>query len=56
MNREYGKIKKKLETLMPVENTLKQARIIENIQTLIKSKGNSVDNITIEEIELAKII
>ena len=56
MNREYGKIKKKLETLMPMENTLKEARIVENVQALIKSKGNTLDNITEQEIELAKII
>ena len=56
MNREYGKIKKKLETLMPMENTLKEAKIIENIQTLIKSKGNKIENLTEEEINLAKII
>lgn len=56
MNREYGKIKKKLETLMPIEATLKEARAIENLQTLIKNKGNSLENITEDEIKLAKII
>ena len=56
MNREYGKIKKKLETLMPMESTLKEARIIQNIQTLIKSKGNKIENLTEEELNLAKII
>lgn len=56
MNREYTKIKKKLETLMPIESTIKQARIIENLQILIKSKGNSLENITQEEINLAKLI
>ena len=56
MNREYGKIKKKLEILMPMEKTLKEARIIENIQTIIKSKGNKIENLTEEEINLAKII
>ena len=56
MNREYAKIKKKLETLIPIESTLKEARTIENIQTLIKSKGNSLENITEEEIKLAQLI
>lgn len=56
MNREYGKIKKKLETLMPIESTIKEARAIENLQTLIKSKGNSLENITEDEIKLAQII
>ena len=56
MNREYSKIKKKLENLVPIENTLKQAREIENVQTLIKNKGNSLENISEDELKLAKII
>ena len=54
MSREFKKIKNKLENLIPIEETLKQARQIENIQTLIKNKGNKLENITKEEIELAK--
>ena len=54
MNREYTKIKNKLESLMPIEETLKQARQIENVQTLIKNKGNNLENISKEELELAK--
>lgn len=56
MNREYNKIKKKLETLMPIENTIQEARSIENIQTLIKNKGNTLENISEDELKLAKII
>ncbi len=56
MNREYNKIKKKLENLIPIENTLQEARAIENVQTLIKNKGNSLENITEDELKLAKII
>lgn len=56
MNREYGKIKNKIKNLIPIESTLKQARAIENLQTLIKNKGNSLENITEDEINLAKII
>jgi len=56
MNREYNKIKKKLETLMPIENTIQEARGIENIQTLIKNKGNTLENISEDELKLAKII
>lgn len=56
MKREYTKIKSKIKDLLPIEETLKQARAIENLQTLIKNKGNSLDNITEEEINLAKII
>lgn len=56
MKREYGKIMKKMDNLLPLEGTLKEARIIENVQTLIKNKGGSFDNITEEEIRLAKMI
>lgn len=56
MNREYNKIKKKVENLMPLENTLKEARNIENIQTLVKNKGNSLEKISEDELKLAKII
>lgn len=56
MKREYGKITKKLETLIPLESTLKEARCIENVQTLIKNKGNSLENITKEELQLAQTL
>lgn len=56
MKREYGKIVKKLNNLMPLESTLKEARIIENVQTLIKNKGGTLDNITEEELKLAQTI
>ena len=52
MKREYTKITRKLDTLIPLESTLKEARSIENVQTLIKSKGNSLENITEEELKL----
>lgn len=54
MNKEYKKIKNKLDNLLPIEETLKQARQIENVQILIKNKGNSLENISKEEVELAK--
>lgn len=56
MKREYTKITKKLDSLIPLESTLKQARYIENIQTLIKNKGGTLDNITEEELNLAQVI
>ena len=56
MKREYSKITKKLETLIPIESTLKEARSIENVQTLIKNKGNSLENITEEELKLAQAL
>lgn len=56
MKREYNKIVKKLDNLLPLESTLKEARAIQNVQTLIKNKGGTLDNITEEEIRLARII
>lgn len=56
MKREYNKINKKLDSLMPLEGTIKEVRAIENLQTLIKNKGGTLDNINEEEIRLAQII
>lgn len=56
MTKEYKKIKNKLEDLIPIESTIEEARAIENVQTLIKSKGNTLDNISQDELKLAKII
>ena len=56
MKREHNKIIKKLNTLIPIESTLKQARSIENVQLLIKNKGNSLENITDEELKLAQTL
>lgn len=56
MKREYSKIVKKLDNLIPLESTLKEARAIENVQTLIKNKGGTLDNITDNEIRLAQTI
>ena len=52
MEREYKKIKEKLKEVMPIESTIKEARILENLHTLIKNKGGSFD-LSKEEIELA---
>lgn len=51
MKREYQKIKEELKQLMPIENTIKEARKIENIQKLIQSKNGEFD-LTEDEIEL----
>ena len=56
MNREYKKIKDKLENIIPLENTLKEVEKINNIQKLLKNKGGDINKITSEEIELAKIL
>ena len=53
MQREYDKIKDTLKTVMPMENTLKEARKIENLHLLIKNKGKDF-NLTEEELKLAE--
>ena len=55
MEREYGKIKDKLKELMPIENTLKEARVIENLHMLIKNNGQDF-NLTKEQLELANLL
>lgn len=55
MQREYEKIKEKLKLLIPMENTLKQARTIESLHILIKNNGQDF-NLTKEELELAKLL
>ena len=55
MQREYEKIQEKLKELLPIENTLKEARVIENIHNLIKNNGQNF-NLTKEQLELSKII
>lgn len=52
MEKEYKKLEKELEKTLPIENTIKEARNIENIHILIKNKGNF--NLSNDELELAK--
>ena len=52
MEKEYKKIKLDLRELVPIENTINNARIIENIHNLIKNNGHNF-NLTQEEMELA---
>lgn len=53
MEKEYKKIEEKLKELMPMEKTLKEARIIENLHMVIKNNGQDF-NLTNEQLELAK--
>lgn len=53
MEKEYKKIKEELSNLIPLENTIKKAREIENLHALIKNKGQDF-NLSQEELELAK--
>lgn len=55
MQREYEKIKEKLKELIPMETTLKQARTIENLHTLIKNNGQDF-NLTEEQQKLANLL
>lgn len=55
MQREYQKIREKLKILIPTENTLKQARNIENLHTLIKNNGQDF-NLSREQLKLAEML
>lgn len=52
MEKEYKKIKEEFEEVMPLENTIKEVRKIENLHNLIKNNGQNF-NLTQEEIELS---
>ena len=51
MEKEFNKMKKIMNSLLPMENTLVNYRTIENLQNLIKNKGKNFD-LTSEELEL----
>ena len=53
MQKEYNKMEKELKELVPLENTLKNARYVETIHNLIKNNGQNFD-LTEEQKELAK--
>lgn len=55
MEQEYKKIEKSLEELLPMEETLKEARTIENLHTLIKNNGKNFD-LSKEEMEVASML
>lgn len=55
MQREYEKIQEKLKELLPIENTLKEARVIENLHNLIKNNGQNF-NLSQEQLELANLL
>lgn len=52
MQKEYNKMEKELKELVPIENTINNARYIENIHNLIKNNGQNFE-LTDEEFELA---
>ena len=55
MQKEYDKIQEKLKEIMPLENTIKEARQIENIHNLIKNNRHNFD-LTNEQLELSKML
>ena len=55
MEREYEKIKDRLKQTLPLEETLKQARQIENLHLIIKNNGQNF-NLTEEQKKLAEIL
>lgn len=53
MEREYKKLEKELKNVVPIEKTISNARVVENLHNLIKNNGKDF-NLTEEEIELSK--
>ena len=55
MEREYQKIREQLKELVPLEQTLKKARELENLHLLIRNRGGNL-NLAQEEMELARTL
>ena len=53
MEKEYKKIQKEINNLMPIEKTINNVRTIENLHNLIKNNNYNFD-LTQEQIELAE--
>ena len=53
MEKTYQKLENELKNLIPIEKTISQARIIENLHTLIKNNGQDF-NLSAEQIALAE--
>lgn len=53
MDKEYNKIEKEIRNLVPIERTINQARIIENLHNLVKNNGQNF-NLTQEQLQLAE--
>jgi len=51
MSNEYNKIQDKLKEIIPIEETIKKARIIETLHNFIKNKGQRFD-LSNQELEL----
>ena len=53
MEKEYYKIKRELKNLVPLEQTINEAKTIENLHKLIRNNGQNFD-LTQEQLELAE--
>lgn len=53
MEKEYNKIKKEFKNLAPIEKTINEAKIVENLHNLIKNNGQDF-NLSKEQLELAE--
>lgn len=53
MEKEYKKIEKEINNLIPIEKTISDVRKIENLHNLIKNNGQDF-NLTQEQLELAE--
>ena len=53
MEKEYTKLEKEMKKLVPLENTIKEVRQVENLHKLIKNNGKSF-NLSDTELKLAQ--
>ena len=52
MEKQFKKIEKEIEQIMPLESVINKARVVENLHNLIKNNGKDF-NLSSEELELA---
>lgn len=53
MEKEYNKMKIQIKNILPIENTIKEVRKVENLHLLIKNNGKNFD-VTDSELKLAE--
>lgn len=55
MQKEYEKIEDRIKNIIPIENTIKKARNIENLHNIIKKNGKNFD-LTETELKLSEML
>ena len=55
MEYQYNKIEQNLQKILPIEDILKKARVIENLHELIKNNNNNFE-LSKQEQELAEML